>query len=224
MTSKQRRQLRRKQLAEATTTPQIAANQANAQKSTGPVTAQGKETSSRNAQTHGLTSTKVQPNEVVTFEQFLASYTKLYDPQTDIERALVRRCADYQIRIDRALSAEAAFVGECVKRLIEENEGITWDEGLGLLFLDKRFAPRMSLVLRYQSQATRGYNQSKKELQQLIAERRQAEEVAQELARLAAAAQETETKVVMQNGFVWQNDPEPQTDAVVPDVNVPLRT
>ena len=79
----------------------------------------------------------------------------------------------------------------------------------------------MSLLLRYQSQATRGYNQSRKELQQLIDERRKAEELNQEA---AAAEEEAETKVVTQNGFVWENDPKPQTAAPGPVVNAPLRT
>ena len=194
-----------------TSTPQIKANQANAIKSTGPVTAEGKEAVSQNARRHGLNSSRLMPHEMVAFEGFFAAYTKLYNPQTDVEQALTRRCAEYQVRIDRALATEDAFVRECIKRLVEENEGLEPQEALGLVFLDPRFAPKVSLVMRYQSQANRGYRQTQKELEKLIKEREEKEALAELIAQAEAAAAEAENEPspqpaepeqVVENGFV----------------------
>ena len=199
-----------------TSTPQIKANQANALKSTGPVSAEGKENVSQNARRHGLSSPKLMAHEMESFENFLVADITLYNPQTDVERALTRRCAEYQVRIDRAMNAENAFMRECVIRLMEENEGIEPEEALGLIFLDSRFAPKVSLVMRYQSQANRGYNQTKKELEKLIRERFDREALVAELktkaeaaieAEAEAAAQVSEPEPVMQNGFVSQSAP-----------------
>ena len=183
------------------TTAQINANLMNAQKSTGPVTAQGKAASSRNATTHGLTSNKVKAAEAVTFEQFLNDYTALFQPQTDLERGLVRRCAEYQVRIDRSLEAESSLTNEYVNLMMGLYE-LSYEDALGRVFMDKEYCMQLRLVMRYQSQATRGYRQTRQELEQLIADRREAE---QELAGDAPAT--SDSSAVSKNGFVSSNAP-----------------
>ena len=66
------------------TLKQIEANRRNAQKSTGPKTAAGHETVSRNAITHGLTAarTVVLPDEQEEFDRFSEAMRAEWNPQT----------------------------------------------------------------------------------------------------------------------------------------------
>ena len=194
------------------TAPQIHANQMNAQKSTGPVTAQGKEIASRNATTHGLTSNKIKAAETVTFEQFLNDFTHTFQPQTDLERALVRRCAEYQVRIDRGMAAEAALMNDCINSLMDEDSGLSYEDALGRVFSDKQCTSRIGLVMRYQAQATRAYRQTRKELEQTIAARRAAEA---EQPVASPAAVKVESTPVTTNGSVSQNTPPPAPKPVI---------
>jgi superfamily II helicase len=68
----------------------LAANAANAQRSTGPRTPQGQARSSQNARTHGLTARDliVAPNESKEFEQLLNGYQTEVQPQGAIQQTL----------------------------------------------------------------------------------------------------------------------------------------
>jgi hypothetical protein len=97
-----------------TTDAQIEANRLNAQKSTGPRTQAGKATASRNALTHGLTSTtRLLPDED---PEELATLTKgmLHDfnPLTTTETELVNQLIDFQWRLRRAGTFEAQVLSE----------------------------------------------------------------------------------------------------------------
>lgn len=87
---------------------QWAANRANAQKSTGPQTEDGKRRSRRNALRHGLTAETV--IEIVEdredYRAFEANIIDDYDAQTAVERELVLRLASLLWRIRRATSIE----------------------------------------------------------------------------------------------------------------------
>lgn len=87
-----------------TTTPaQIAANRANAQKSTGPRTPDGKESSKYNRLRHGLAS----PLAVLPFENqdeynnLYASFCEEHSPVGPTEQALVKQIADSQWKLRR---------------------------------------------------------------------------------------------------------------------------
>ncbi len=89
---------------------QITANQANAQLSTGPVTAEGKAISSRNHTTHGLTSEVtgkafrvLRGEDQAEFDRSLAAYQAEWKPITETERDLVQRLATHAWLRDRAL-------------------------------------------------------------------------------------------------------------------------
>jgi hypothetical protein len=98
-----------------TPTPaQIDANRRNAQKSTGPRTAEGKTASSRNRLLHGLRANKhlLLDEEP---EEFLSLLKDLYDrfqPVGDGEEKLVLLIASDQWRLDRSIPMEAGIYRE----------------------------------------------------------------------------------------------------------------
>jgi hypothetical protein len=90
---------------------QIESNRRNAQKSTGPITEEGKARSSRNAVRHGLTAETViqlleDPEDYHAFEM---SVTADYDPDSAVERELVLRLASLLWRLRRAISIETSL-------------------------------------------------------------------------------------------------------------------
>jgi hypothetical protein len=80
-----------------------AINRANAQHSTGPRTDAGKQRSSLNALTHGLTSrTVVLPNEdPAAYQLHAQEFFDEYQPQGPTEKQLVRELADTSWRLNR---------------------------------------------------------------------------------------------------------------------------
>ena len=90
---------------------QVEANRANAQKSTGPVTPEGKERSRCNALRHGLTAEVVigaleDADDYGAFEQVIITG---YDAQSAVERELVRRLAGVLWRLRRATTMETGL-------------------------------------------------------------------------------------------------------------------
>jgi len=95
-----------------TTKKQEQANHANAQKSTGPRTADGKSRSALNALKHGLTAhTPVLPDEDPSvFEAFRQQLWDDCQPMTGIERMLVEELVGVAWRLRRIPSVEAALL------------------------------------------------------------------------------------------------------------------
>ena len=93
------------------TPAQVAANQANAQLSTGPTSAAGKAKSSLNAVKTGLTGrTVLLPSEdAALYEQHLARFVQEHAPVGDAEQTLVQSLADTQWRLLRIPSLEAGI-------------------------------------------------------------------------------------------------------------------
>ena len=95
----------------------LEANRRNAQKSTGPKTAQGKARSSRNAMKHGLLACHLilhddlyeDPAE---FDQLFDELVAGFAPQTPAERLLVERIAACYWRLRRALRFETQAVAK----------------------------------------------------------------------------------------------------------------
>ena len=90
---------------------QIAANQANAQLSSGPKTPEGKAKSSRNALKTGLTGHTVllPTDDAERYEALVLSYADRFDPQTDRETELVQSIADCRWRVGRIYGLETAL-------------------------------------------------------------------------------------------------------------------
>src|SRR5436190_13104341 len=104
-----------------TTLRQIEANRRNARHSTGPITAEGKLRSRRNAVRHGLMAETV----IVALENgedykaFEAAITTDYDAQSAVERELVLRLASLLWRIRRATTMETGLFEIQAKQLLE---------------------------------------------------------------------------------------------------------
>jgi hypothetical protein len=96
-----------RQISEA----QLAANRANAQRSHGAVTPEGKQRSFMNALKTGLTSRiVVLPSEdAAIYQQHLARITSDFKPATGRETALVQSIADTEWRLLRIVPLEAAL-------------------------------------------------------------------------------------------------------------------
>ena len=90
---------------------QIQANRQNAQRSTGPTSAEGKERSRRNAVRHGLTAETVihQLEDAEDYQAFEAAIIADYDAQTAVERELVLRLASILWRLRRATALETGL-------------------------------------------------------------------------------------------------------------------
>jgi hypothetical protein len=91
---------------------QINANRENAQHSTGPVTDQGKATSSHNAVKTGLTGQTVllKTDDVAVYHQHLERFQKQFSPATDTEKDLVQDLADTEWRLLRITPLESGIL------------------------------------------------------------------------------------------------------------------
>ncbi len=91
---------------------QLAANRANAQLSSGPVTPEGKAKSSQSALKHGLAgSTVLLPtDDAAEYERLLASCRRAYDPVGEEELTLVQSMVDSRWRIKRAQALQTGIM------------------------------------------------------------------------------------------------------------------
>src|SRR6202166_1037527 len=90
---------------------QIEANRANARKSTGPISDEGKQRSRCNAIRHGLTAETVigALENTEDYQAFEATITADYDAQSTVERELVLRLANLLWRLRRATTIETGL-------------------------------------------------------------------------------------------------------------------
>jgi hypothetical protein len=90
---------------------QIEANRRNAQKSTGPITDEGKQQSRCNAVRHGLTSETVigALEDAEDYKAFEAAVIADYDAQSTVERELVLRLASLLWRLRRSTTIETGL-------------------------------------------------------------------------------------------------------------------
>jgi hypothetical protein len=90
---------------------QIEANRRNAEKSTGPKTEAGKQSSRCNAVRHGLTAETVigALEDAEDYRAFEAAITADYDAQSAVERELVLRLASVLWRLRRATTMETGL-------------------------------------------------------------------------------------------------------------------
>ena len=103
----------------------LQANRANALKSTGPRSEEGKAVSRLNSTTHGLTATTValasyDPDLVM---QRLAAWNEIRRPVTSHERWLVEQMALATIRIDQSRLEE-----DCLRTQTSQRAATCWDE------------------------------------------------------------------------------------------------
>ena len=156
---------------------QIAANRANAQRSKGPVTPEGKARSRANALKHGLTGEGVVlPNEdAAEVDRRLAAFEDELNPSGEVGRSLVRWAALMSIRMDRCVSQETAALSERVRQADAEfvvPEGVSAEEAARLkaeACARAMFDPskEATLARKYEAAAERGFFRALNELRQL---------------------------------------------------------
>jgi len=95
----------------------IDASRANAKKSRGPITAEGKRISARNAERHGLLSKSIvmEGEDAERFNAKLARCISEYLPQTESELVLVETMAVAKWRQERIWDMETARVSEEIR-------------------------------------------------------------------------------------------------------------
>ena len=108
----------------------LAANRENAQKSTGPVTDEGKAAIRLNALKCGLTgATVILPSEDATeYENHVDSYRTLYKPLGPEEKALVQSIADIRWRLNRIPALEQTMVTMASAAIIKESPSLAASE------------------------------------------------------------------------------------------------
>jgi hypothetical protein len=117
------------------TPAQIAANRASSQLSTGPTSAIGKQTVSRNSLKFGLTS-KIHialPGEESALEKHVEGYIEAYAPVSLPERDLVRNIAENHFRLQRAHAVEHSLVTQLMSEQPDDldpasAEAETWEQ------------------------------------------------------------------------------------------------
>src|SRR5690348_6453289 len=141
------------------TQAQIAANQANAQLSTGPTSEAGRAAAARNNFRHGLTTSSefwVLPCESQTdYLKLLAQFQQEHQPETPTEEALVQAMAEHHWLRHRALRLEEACFDYTTGQIIDER--------------------KLALYLRYQTTHERAFHKALNDLLKLRAEKRKAE-------------------------------------------------
>jgi hypothetical protein len=106
----------------STSEARIAANKANAARSTGPRTSLGKSKSRENALKHGLTGDGIvlQGEDAAEVERLQRSYESDLKPSSDLGRALVRRMALMSVRMDRSAVHERANLADRVEQALAD--------------------------------------------------------------------------------------------------------
>ena len=172
---------------------QFAANRANAQRSTGPRTPEGKARSARNARKHGFTASSfsvVRLEELDEIARLKDDLVALYQPVNSQELFAVERIALAQAALLRIARLEAglftAALDEALSArdqpLILMDDALTADieitraqnRNYALAFGFHRMARQAnswSLFLRYQAQAERLYRRAIEEFERLKARR-----------------------------------------------------
>jgi hypothetical protein len=132
------------------TEAQLAANRANAQKSTGPTTPEGKARSSHNSFKHGLYSKQlvVGAEEAAELDALKAKLRAEHQPNNETEGILVNELAEQFWRLRRARIYEASVL----------------DSGEILI-------PHLTAIQRMMSSAERGFHKSLTALRQLQKDR-----------------------------------------------------
>jgi len=139
------------------TQAQINANRANAQKSTGPKTPEGKAKSSLNRVSHGFNSATLflSGEDRAEFDALLADLTGEFCPDTPSEQILVEKMAHNQWNSLRALRLQSTVLNASVPNCY--------------------IHPDLGLLIRYQTAADRAYHKAHAELLRAQKERLKSE-------------------------------------------------
>jgi hypothetical protein len=143
---------------------QIAANRLNAQKSTGPRTAEGKARLARSALQHGLTAATLVlfDESEEDFDEFHSGVSLDLEPVGSIERALVERIAILSWRLRRASRTEAALINAEARKFNDYLEREEWPHkpraDIGIAF--DRCTDEITALSRYEAAIERQLNRT----------------------------------------------------------------
>jgi hypothetical protein len=208
------------------TQKQIQANRRNAQKSTGPRSAEGKAASSQNALKSGIdaNSLLIRGEDPEALAALIAEYFRDYQPQTAAERALVDTLIDSEWLLRRMRRVEThLWEGDCADIEARHNR---WHAGeydiqtriLGKAFYDSREA--FHRLERRRDCLHRTHHRALHDLRELQAERAAAAELAPDPSDpLPTPSSESVNPEI---GFVPQNPPAAATPA--PEPSAPQRS
>ncbi len=197
--------------------PRLAANRANAQLSTGPITPEGKAKSSLNAVKTGLTGrTVLLPSEdVATYEEHVRRFEGEFQPADDRERMLVQNLADTQWRLDRIPGLETGIYALGRMRyahLFAGEQNPQLREALldaHILMTDAKHLKNLHL---HESRLRRQYRQDAAELQERQSRRRKEQEEKEAQARSQEKGAAPKVLAATTSGFEFTNTTERRED------------
>jgi hypothetical protein len=158
----------------------LAANRANAQKSTGPRTPEGKRRSALNATRHGILSQVLHlpEEEMAAYDEFTSTYVTSLSPIGQTESELARACADLQFRLHRLSAAEHNLFA-----LGHEEHGNRWDTGhpeshAAMTFVETLRCSKdpLATLSLYEQRLSRRFLQTLNKLHQMQKERKALEQ------------------------------------------------
>ena len=159
------------------TEAQIRANQANAKRSTGPVTPEGKQASRANSLKHGLTGAGIvlPQAEAAEIGLRMIAYAEALKPTNDVETALAHHAALCAVRMERSAMIESIALTDRVSQAAADfvpPEGV--DAGTADRMRRDACARAMAdtskegvLMRKYEAAAERGFFRALKELRQM---------------------------------------------------------
>jgi hypothetical protein len=105
---------------------QMVANKANALKSTGPTTAQGKAAARRNALKHGMTCEKENlfSSDAILFKDRLEGWTKTVHPRNDLEHYQIECAVRATVNLDRCARNANAEMDKRTRQAVGHWEGV----------------------------------------------------------------------------------------------------
>jgi hypothetical protein len=184
-----------------------AANRANAQKSTGPRTPEGKSRSALNATRHGILSQVLHlpEEEMVAYDEFTVPYVSSLLPVGQTETELARACADLQFRLHRLSAAEHNLFA-----LGHEEHGDRWDTGhpeshAAMTFVETLRCSKdpLATLSLYEQRLSRRFLQTLNKLHQMQKERHELEqEQLKQLYMMSLHHPDPETLEPAEFGFV----------------------
>lgn len=165
---------------------QIAVNRANALRSSGPATRDGKARSSRNAIKHGLSTSRftvVRLEDIAELEELRANLVDCYCPVNSQELEVIDWMARAQLSMRRAAQLEASLFTAGINQALgdpwvhlkeiqkdnqlstDQNRGFFLAEGVRQLVSES--SSILSVMLRYQAHAERQYHRAVDEFERL---------------------------------------------------------
>ena len=143
---------------------QVAANRLNAQKSTGPRTAEGKAAVARSALWHGLTAASLVAfdEDEADFDDFHNWLTRDLEPSGTLECSLVERIAVLSWRLRRVAQAEAALINKSARYKsgfpVPPDQAEAPEADAGTLF--DQAAQKISALSRHEATIERALNRA----------------------------------------------------------------